>query len=387
MASPRPAAVRTDGSNAFAHRSMAVRVPSIIQETLDRNPDYAASVQEALAALKRDIEEDAPLRLFSPPAPDYDLWAGLFAPHQGETWLDSEWIFSEALSYRLMMAAARFWDTGRDPFRPFKEDEMASDALWDALSAALAVEGEVAERLAARLAMTLWGNRIDLSIKQVAEQGVHAQEDHLLTDDIAKAVAHLTGSTPGDVHVIMDNAGTEQALDYALVDLLLEGGLAETVTLHVKLTPVLVSDATVPDVHHLLHLMRERGGPAERLARRLRRHLDAGRLRVVPDFFWSTAGRLWELPSRLCAALEGARLVLLKGDFNYRRATNDAIWPPDVSLKEAVHDFPAPLLALRTLKCDTLVGVSAKTIERLDADAKPDWRTSGTYGVAQFAPF
>ena len=387
MASPRPVAVRTDGSNAFAHHSMAVRVPSIIQETLDRNPDYPASIQQALTSLKHDIEANAPLRLFPPPAPDYDLWAGLFAPHQDGTWLATEWIFCEALAYRLVLAATRYWDTGRDPFLPFKEEEMTSDALWEALTAALAVEGSVEERLAARLAMTLWGNRIDLSIKQAAEQGVHAHEDHLLADDLPQAVTHLTGHPPGDVHVIMDNAGTEQALDYALVDLLLEDDLAETVTLHVKLTPVLVSDATVPDVHRLLGLMREHGGSPAALADRLYHHLDAGRLRVVPDFFWSTAGRLWELPPRLQAALAGARLVLLKGDFNYRRATNDAIWPPDVTLAGAVRDFPAPLLALRTLKCDTLVGVHAETIARLDADARPDWRTSGTYGVAQFAMF
>ncbi|MGI9173792.1 MAG: ARMT1-like domain-containing protein [Rhodothermales bacterium] len=387
MASPRPAAVRTDGSNAFAHHSMAVRVPAIIQETLDRNPDYPASIQKALAALKHAIEKDAPLHLFDPPTPDYDLWADRFAPHQGETWLDTEWIFCEALAYRLMLTATRYWDTGRDPFRPFKEEEMASAALWEALGAALAVEGKVEERLAARLAMTLWGNRIDLSIKQAAEQGVHAHKDHLLTDHLPKAVAHLIRHPPGDVHVIMDNAGTEQALDYALVDLLLEDDLAETVTLHVKLTPVLVGNANVPDVHRLLGLMHARGGAAAALASRLYRHLDTGRLRVVPDFFWSTAGRLWELPPRLRAALEGARLVLLKGDFNYRRATNDAIWPPDVSLSDAFRDFPAPLLALRTPKCDTLVGVSREIIERLDAEAKPGWRTSGTYGVAQFATF
>ena len=285
------------------------------------------------------------------------------------------------------MAAARFWSTGRDPFLPFKEDEWTSAAMWEALEAALDVEGDREERLAARLAMALWGNRIDLSIKQAAAQGVHAHADHLLADDIPKAVEHLAGHAPGDVHVIMDNAGTEQALDYALVDLLFEAGFAETVTLHVKLSPVLVSDATVPDVHRLLDLMQERGGAPAGLAERLRARIDDGRLRVVPDFFWSTAGRLWALPPRLHTALADVRLVLLKGDFNYRRATNDAIWPPDVRLAEAIQTFPAPVLALRTLKCDTLVGVGRETVERLDATAKADWRTSGTYGVAQFAKF
>ena len=387
MPTPRPAPVRTDGSNAFARHSMAVRVPAIIQDTLDHNPDYAPSVRDALTSLKETIEEDGPLRLFPPPAPDYDLWAELFAPHRGETWLGTEWIFSEALAYRLLVAAARFWSTGRDPFLPFKEEEWTSAAMWEALEAALDVEGGREERLAARLAMALWGNRIDLSIKQAAAQGVRAHADHLLADDLPQAVEHLAGHAPGDVHVIMDNAGTEQALDYALVDLLFEAGFAETVTLHVKLSPVLVSDATVPDVHRLLDLMQERGGAPAGLAERLRARIDDGRLRVVPDFFWSTAGRLWALPPRLRTALADVRLVLLKGDFNYRRATNDAIWPPDVTLAQAVGAFPAPLLALRTLKCDTLVGVDRETVERLDATAKADWRTSGTYGVAQFAAF
>lgn len=387
MLSPRPAPVRTDGSNAFARHSMAVRVPSIIQETLDRNPDYPSLVKDALGGLRDALREDAPLTLFDPPAPDYDLWAGLFAPHEGETWLGSEWIFSEVLAYRLMMAAARFWDTGRDPFLPFKEEEWASDALWDALGTALSIEGNREERLAARLVMALWGNRIDLSIKQAAAQGTRARAEHLLADDVPAAVVHLTGHAPGEVHLVMDNAGTEQALDYALADGLLTDGLAETVMLHVKMHPVLVSDVTVPDVHRLLGGMRAHGGDAAALAKRLYSYLEAGRLRIVPDFFWNTAERMWALPPRFRTAMEGARLVLMKGDFNYRRATNDALWPPGVPLADAVRDFPAPLLLLRTLKSDTLVGVEAETIEHLDATAGPDWRTSGTYGVAQFATF
>ncbi len=158
-------------------------------------------------------------------------------------------------------------------------------------------------------------------------------------------------------------------------------------TLHVKMQPVLVSDAIVADVHMLLDAMARRSGRVAALARRLEEQLGGGRLSIVPDFFWNTAGRLWELPPRLYEPLEDAGLVIAKGDINYRRATNDALWPPGTSLAEAVGSFPAPLLVLRTLKSDTLVGIDADRQARLNAEAGAGWRTSGAYGVAQFASF
>lgn len=365
---------------------MAVRVPGIIRETITLNPDYPPSVKDAFERLHDEVVGDAPLRLFALPAPDYDVWAGRFAAHRGETWLGTEWFFAEMLVYRLMMEAGRYWATLRDPFAPHKREELTAPTLWEVLGAALDVPGPLEERIAARLTYALWGNRIDLSLKQSAALGTHSRSEHLLTDDLPRVVDHLTSAPPGDVHFIMDNAGTEQALDFALVDLLLSERVARTVTLHVKMHPVLVSDIIVADIHLMLDAMQQRGGDASALAARLTEHLDAGRLVVVPDFFWNTDGRLWELPPRIAEPLRAARLVIGKGDANYRRATNDALWPPGASLAEAVGPFPAPLLLLRTLKSDTLVGVDAAVQARLDASGERDWRTSGAYGVAQFAP-
>lgn len=384
MPNDRPAPIRTDGSNVFAHRSMAERVPGIIQETIERNPDYPSGVKDDLRRLKAMLVDDAPLQLPDPPAPDRDLWAQRFEIHRGNTWLDAEWLFSEMLIYRLIVEVSRYWSTLRDPFRPFKQKEIESEALWTALEAAHGAEGNLEERLAGRFMATLWGNRMDQSMKSVIQQGTEARDEHLLSNDIPAVVEHLLSAEPGPIHVIMDNAGTEQALDLALVDLLLGAEVARTVTLHVKMQPVLVSDALVDDTLHLLDAMDARGGEPAASAQRLRAFLRANRLQIVPDFFWNTDGRLWELPPRLQEALQDVRLVITKGDANYRRATNDAIWPAGVSLAEAVGDFPAPLMALRTLKSDTLVGVNPERMAELDEQAE-DWRTSGTYGVAQFA--
>lgn len=362
---------------------MAVRVPRIIDEVMERNADYSAAIVDRLTHLRDDIAGNDALRLFEAPAPDHDLWRARFARFSADTWLGTEWFFAEMLAYRLIMEAVGYWATLRDPFAPFKEEELASDALWTLIGEVQQVGGSLSERAAQALKYTLWGNRIDLSLSNVAAKGTEAADEHLLADDSLAALDLLLKEPHGTVHVIMDNAGTEQAADFILADLLLQEGLARHVVLHVKMHPVLVSDVVVPDVHRMLEAMNGRGGDVAALAQRLTDEIDGGRLGIVPDFFWNSDGRLWELPPAIHVPFKNASLIIAKGDINYRRMTNDAIWPADASLADAVSGrFPAPILLLRTLKSDTLVGVSSDVQRRLDAD-ESDWRTSGTYGVIQ----
>ncbi|PSQ81210.1 MAG: hypothetical protein BRD41_03290 [Bacteroidetes bacterium QS_1_63_11] len=381
-----PAPVRTDGSNAFARRSMAERLPGIFDEVLERNPDYPPGIKHDVRALRTAIVEDAPMALFGPPAPDHDQWARRLAPREGETWLGTDWFFAEVFAYRHLLAACRYWTTRRDPFRPHKNEELHSEALRDAVGEALAVDGSLRERLAHRLLNCLWGNRMDLSMEGVAAQGTSAEDEHLLSNDLPDVVDDLMAGDAGPVHLIMDNAGTEEAFDLVLADLLLDSGLAPTVTLHVKMTPVLVSDVLGDDVYWLLDVLEDHGGTLAELAGRLCGQLRDGRLRIVPDFFWNLDTPLRNVPSRLEQTFADAALVVSKGDANYRRITNDALWPPEATLSDAAGPFPAPLLALRTLKSDTLVGVDPDTRARLDQQ-HDDWRTSGTFGVAQYAPW
>lgn len=379
----RPAPLRTNGSNAFAHHSMAVRIPSIIDNVIARNEDYSPAIIDRLRRLRDDIAGDAPMEMFTAPAPDYDEWLIRFHPHEGETWLGTEWFLAEMLSYRLMMEAVGYWATLRDPFAPMKEDELASDALWKVFDEAHQIEAPLKEKLAQTLRYTLWGNRIDLSLSDVAAKGTTARDEHLLSDDAPQAAAHLVEGQPGSVHVIMDNAGTEQAMDFVMADLLLEQHLAQEVVLHVKMHPVLVSDVIVADMHRMLDAMAARGGAAGALSSRIEKQIDRGVVRVVPDLFWNNDGRLRELPPRLFRPFASAALVIAKGDVNYRRATNDALWPAEATLADAVPDFPAPLVVLRTLKSDTLVGVPPDVQARLNTE-EPDWRVNGSYGVIQF---
>src|SRR5258708_22064945 len=96
----RPAPTRTDSSNAFAHHSMKVRIPGIIEEVQRLNPDYSVPIHTALDSLSQTIQHNEPIAMSNLPAPDYAEWAALYAQHAGSTWLDSKWLFAEFFCYR-----------------------------------------------------------------------------------------------------------------------------------------------------------------------------------------------------------------------------------------------------------------------------------------------
>jgi hypothetical protein len=164
-------------------------------------------------------------------------------------------------------------------------------------------------------------------------------------------VEHLLRA-PGAVHLVADNYGRELAMDLVLIDHLL-AGLGLPVVLHVKLHPTFVSDAIAPDVQRFLGLMAAHTPAARGLGTRLTAALESGRLRLAPDPYWNSPRPLWDLPPRLDRLFASARLVIFKGDLNYRRLVGDAIWPEGVSLADATRGFPAPLVALRSLKSES----------------------------------
>jgi uncharacterized protein with ATP-grasp and redox domains len=382
----RPAPLSTDGSNAFARYSMEVRVPRIARELVERNESLSPRVRDAVLALARGIEQDAPIPPPRPPAPDVEAWSAAHVEQEGASWLHAQWFHAELAFYREVAHLTRFWETESDPFEPAKEEELAGDRPWSRLGQAL-VEGEErprTERIAALLDACLWGNRVDLSYAVAAAHGRGRPQDDLLVDDRATALPILT--RPGaHVHLVADNTGTELALDVALVDALLEDAAAR-VTVHLKMQPVFVSDALPRDLWRLVDRMSHRDPAARALATRLRSAFDTGRMRVAPDPFWSGPRFLWQAPRHLAEELAAAAIVVLKGDANYRRLVGDALWPADAPFSAAASYLPFPVLCLRTMKSDSVLGLPTGLGGRLDA-SDPTWRIDGKRGLAQaFVP-
>jgi hypothetical protein len=124
------------------------------------------------------------------------------------------------------------------------------------------------------------------------------------------------------------------------------------------------------------------GGGTAAAAARVEAAFTARRLRFAPDPFWSGPRFLWQLPAHLRAELASARMVILKGDANYRRLIGDALWPPSAPFEQACAFFPAPIACLRTMKSDAVLGLAPGMAEELDG-ADPEWRINGRRGLIQ----
>lgn len=380
----RPPMIRTDFSNAFAHHTMKVRVPTTIRDVQRLNPDYPASIQSALTQLAETIEKDGHIPALESLAPDADLWAASYARHEGHTWLQTDWFFAEIYFYRLLIEKVRWWETGRDPFAPKKIAELASPDLWALLDRAAQTGNMPLEQsLRGRFHSALWGNRIDLSFAPSLAHGSSGSHEDVIADDSRAAAADLT-SRPGPVHLVADNTGTELAMDLVLADTLIHQAGREVI-FHLKMHPTFVSDAIVSDALTLMKAMlTAQGSPAiNNLGKRLYAALDEGHLRFAPDFYWNSADLLWDMPERLRAIFRPAALVLIKGDANYRRIVGDALWPPETPFADVTDYFPAPLLALRTLKSDPVVGLQPGLAERLQVEDQ-QWRVNGRRGIIQY---
>ena len=60
----------------------------------------------------------------------------------------------------------------------------------------------------------------------------------------------------------------------------------------------------------------------------------------------------------------------------------DRHWPHTASFQQATAYFPAPLVALRTLKCELALGLRPGQSEQLTA-LDPQWLVNGTRGIVQ----
>ena len=387
-----PLPIRTDHSNAFANNTMRVRLPAIIDETIALNADYPASIKRRLTALRDEMASGAEIRrLDIASAPDQAEWSRAMEEQRAIvdgvlTWHNAEWFFAETYAYRCLVEAARWHETGRDPFLPKKLEELRGDALWRLVERASGPLEDAETDLRRAVAFDLWANRIDLSYAASLERGADVSPEDWLVDDRDALLLALCASAGGSaalsgrVHIIVDNAGSELAMDLVLADALLRH-VVERVDLRLKWHPTFVSDATPEDVWLMLAELKRR---SPELANRLYRAWNAERLRFLPHPYWNSSRFLWDLPADIHDSFADARLVIVKGDANYRRVVGDALWSPHRPFADVLRYLNAPVLCLRTLKSDPVVGLpTAETAAQLDRD-DPQWRVNGKRGLAQF---
>jgi hypothetical protein len=396
-----PEPIRGLEPDSWANSTITVRFINIVERVLAQN-DFSVEITRRLQALIDEIP-DGLIRPLSDPGPDLAAWNHFIEPHRDQNWLQPPWFFVEHYLYRRIIAAVGHFRPGRnhgvDPFAKIKQDGLEHglatiETLAERLDTWLQDDSPDQDRLKVLLYMDLWGNQSDLSLwpadNDPDEKPDHADllqaQAYLLADDSVDVAEHLLDLDPerARVDIIVDNTAVEVVGDLIVADYLLSAELVAQVRLHLKVHPTFVSDATPKDVNDTITFLQQNADPCVRvLGERLRAHLRAGRLKLRSDFFWTSPLEGWKMPASLAGELAQADLVISKGDANYRRLLGDRHWAFTTPFAEIVSYFPAPLVALRTLKAELVSGLEPGQADSV-AQKDPDWMVDGRWGLIQF---
>jgi hypothetical protein len=377
--------ITSEKPGSFAWSVLDKRHPALIQQVRDAFP-YGPEQHRALDALLAETAEGV-IQPLPATADDHDVWAEWGNDYVHHSWFDVPFLWAESYFYRRLLGAVGYFQPGPwqgiDPFAPFKQAELRGSAVAEELAALDDVAGlPMDDQDQAVLHGALWGNRADLGFR-ISSGDVGDDAGKLIVDDSALIWARLDAEAV--VYVIADNAGRELIPDLLLADHLLHTGRAARVVLHVKPYPYYVSDATMADVIDCLRRIADAPGRASQIGARLWDAMGSGRLEVRAHPFSCSPLPYAEMPADLRADLGQATLTISKGDLNYRRLVGDRLWQATSPFADLTSYFPSPVVALRTLKSDVIVGLDHETVEALEATGQA-WRTSGTHAVVQGRP-
>ncbi len=376
--------ITSDTPGSFAWNVLDKRHPALIQQVRDAFP-YSPEQHRALDTLLAEITEGV-IEPLPTGVCDYETWIEWGREYFGCSWFDVPFLWSESYFYRKLLAAVGHFEPGPwqgiDPFAPFKRAELLGEAVTEELAAlddVAALARDAQDQ--ALLHGALWGNRADLGFR-VSSGEIAQGAGKLVVDDSGLLWEWLDASPGATVCVVADNAGRELIPDLILADHLLRTGRAAKVVLHVKPYPYYVSDATMADVIDCLRRITEAQGRAAEIGTRLWEAMSNGRLTVRAHPFWCAPLPFADMPDDLRDDFTQATLTVFKGDLNYRRLVGDQLWSATTSFAALTSYFPSPVVALRTLKSDVIVGLAPRTLAGLEATGEA-WRTSGTHAVIQ----
>ena len=424
---------------SFAHATMSERLPTILGKAIDdviktlneqhdeeKIRDLLACI-DRMRALMSELQTNQKLRpIIDDGEADVALWNKAIAKFfRGADYMSAPWLFAEAYKYRRLhecFSRSRHWKDYDVFFRQKCDTFSRSSSAVFELSTRFAVPREdesideaKREQLRKLLFLeltqiSLWGNATDLSllinmteedIKQIQSTGgehLADTEKNILGNDLSRLWELISKVKNGRIDIVLDNAGFELYCDCVFADWLVQSGIAREVHFHGKRLPWFVSDVTRKDWSWLLNALTytflfHDATDAELeslrcLGRRWKQYEAEGKWVYEQHPFWCTGYTFWSLPGEapdLFNYLSESDLVIFKGDLNHRKLTYDCQAPTntpfDVSIGPLASDAEAPpVLSLRTIKSDVVVGIPLDISERLDKE-EPGWRISGKYAI------
>lgn len=397
---PLPLSLVGSEVGSFTEFTVISRMPAIARRIITEN-NFSHNINSNLEQLAQELLSGN-IQLFDDDTgSDFTAWGKYLKPYIGQRWQDVPWFVVETYFYRLILAITSYFAHGEyqniDPFALQKKQGL--EASFDSIAIlcqqvnkwldSTQQEPQPQEKaLAGLLNFSLWGNRVDLSLWSAFEDDrsrfdIQAQQAHILVDDAVNVIDLITSTSGGRIDFVIDNAGFELLCDLCLVDFLLGSGLSQQIKLHLKPHPTFVSDAMIKDVHQTIEFLAVSGNSdVTFFAHRLQRYIELNQLILSEDYFWTSPLPFWKIPESLKSDLGNAKLIVIKGDANYRRLLGDRHWDFTTNIADIVCYLPAPMVTLRTLKSEVVVGIEPEIITQV-AQADSDWLTNGQWGVIQ----
>ena len=143
------------------------------------------------------------------------------------------------------------------------------------------------------------------------------------------------------------------------------------------------------------------------IVKKMKEWIEAGVWLFQTHFFWTTHYPMCHIrdvsPDLYQILSEKTTLVIFKGDLNYRKLIYDCEWYPSkatTSFHDAIGSIGTlPIVALRTSKADTVVGVQQEILDSVEKREQKEreslkqengesswpWLATGRYGLISFS--
>lgn len=406
---------------SYAFFTVKTRMPAILQETCDILIKNKSRIYEqfgksakkdlkqaikAILLLKEEMENNDTLKCIESNAPDRELYNEYLGWHGRVTFFTAPFLLDECYVYRRVYEAFKTTDklNSYDPFGAQKEGQFFASldnitVLAKHISDMLnnfKPTTDKKEEFIKLLKLNLWGNKLDLSLS-FGKPSTYAfdpldLEQFILCDHSEQVWSAISDAKPASqvLAIVCDNVGYELFSDCCLADFVISAGLVSKVHFYIKAIPWCVSDTTLQDFNWFLNYLKTSEIECLReLGTRWTKYVIDELWCTIVDDFWTLACDFTHMKriSRcgLYARLAKAKLVLFKGDMNYRKLVGDKNWDPTTPIHEALQGFhPTRIAALRMIKSNTICGLDPGVAEATKAN-DPDWMGSGNYGVIQYS--
>ncbi|ANB12557.1 hypothetical protein AWJ20_814 [Sugiyamaella lignohabitans] len=351
------------------------------------------------------------------------------------TWQSAPWLYSECYLYRKLYTffeLSQHWKSydifARQKIETFQKSASAVAELalrYKALAEQLKAHHTNADSEAIQVLfseftdISLWGNATDLSLLVTVSleeiqklQGAEVRKQNsknILANDLPAAWEAISSEKGGRVDFVLDNSGFELYTDLVFALFLLDSGLADTIVLHPKSLPWFVSDVLPHDILQLFNLLQDTEAfPDHRadidyLVEKLIHYHSEGQLVIRTSSFWTTYAPFWDITEKedpcgghlVWEDLKDSKLVIFKGDLNYRKLVGDIMWPRTTPFLTAIQDLASSglrVLTLRTIKADVVAGLAENREQELEKEwaalgnSNPlGWAYSGKYALIQYS--